>query len=75
MLTTYRLKTDEINENFIDSIKKLFENKEIEILIYDVDETDYLLKSIANKNHLLNAVQNVANNQNLVEVKLENFNA
>lgn len=39
MYSTYRLKANEINQDFIDSIKKLFINKEVEIIIKDIDES------------------------------------
>ncbi len=37
------------------------------------DETVYLLKSPANRERLLRAIENVNNNRNLVEVKLEDL--
>lgn len=36
-----------------------------------VDETEYLLQSEANKNRLLQAIKNVENRQNLIEVNLD----
>ncbi|MGK7902391.1 MAG: hypothetical protein AB4352_13430 [Hormoscilla sp.] len=52
-------------------LKSTFGDKEIEIIVSEVSETDYLLKSEANKKRLLQAVENVKNRTNLVEVNLE----
>ncbi len=37
MQVTYDLKVDEINQNFIDSIKALFANREIRVTIEDAN--------------------------------------
>ena len=71
MSTTYRLKASELDERFLAGLKSTFGDKEIEIIVSEVSETDYLLKSEANKNRLLQAVENVKNRTNLVEVNLE----
>lgn len=34
-------------------------NKEIEIAVYERDATSYILRSPANREHLLNAIQDV----------------
>ena len=48
MTATYRLKAEEITENFLRSIQDNYRDKEIEITIQEVeDETGYLLKSEA----------------------------
>jgi len=39
-------------QNFLDAIKKLFNNQQIEIKIRSFDETDYLWSDEANRNHL-----------------------
>ena len=54
MYTLYKINTDELNENFIASIKAQFQHKDIEIAICETaqaeqDETDYLLRQPANK--------------------------
>ena len=43
------------------------------LLSIEIDETDYIFKSQANKKRLLQAVENVKQRKNLVEVNLENI--
>lgn len=51
------------------SVKRAYHNKEIEIIIQDVqDETEYLLSSPENREHLLRAVGEIDSRQNLVTV-------
>jgi antitoxin YefM len=71
MQAIYRLKASELNEQFIESLKLTFGEEEIEITVSPIDETDYLLRSPANKQKLLNAIENVKQGKNLVEVNLE----
>ncbi|NEP37945.1 MAG: hypothetical protein F6K35_01120 [Okeania sp. SIO2H7] len=71
MSTVYRLKASEIDGNFLAQVKETFGDKEIEIVISEVDETEYLLKSEVNKNRLLKAIDNIKNNQNLIVVDLD----
>jgi antitoxin YefM len=84
MESTYRLHTNELDEQFLEAIKLLFANKIIEIKISDVavekngythvdemDETDYLLSSPANRKHLLEAIEHVNRGENLIEVNLD----
>ena len=73
MQTIYRLKASELDNDFLEGLKATFKDKEIEIIVYEVDETDYLLKSDANKVRILKAIDNVNNKTNLVEVSLESL--
>ncbi|MBE9123506.1 hypothetical protein IQ269_22575 [Tychonema sp. LEGE 07199] len=73
MSTVYRLKASELNSNFLEQIKAIFGDKEIEISVSECDETDYLLKSEVNKNKLLKAIENVKDRQNLVEIDLQDL--
>ncbi len=73
MVTTYRLQASELDQNFIDALKTLFKDKEIEIVVSEVDETTYLFQSEANKTRLLQAVQNINNQENLIEVELDSL--
>ncbi len=72
MLASYKLKASEIEQPILDTIKKLFKDKEIEIIIHEVeDETEYLLKSSSNKEHLLKAITNVNSGKNLEKLSIE----
>ena len=66
MYTIYRLNADELDSNFIESLKSAFGHKQIEIAVSEADETDYLLRSPANRDHLLKAVADVEASRNLV---------
>ena len=70
MNTIYRLNASELDEKFIQSLKALFKDKDIEIIVNEVDETAYLLRSEANKDRLLKAVENIEKGENLVEVQI-----
>jgi antitoxin YefM len=71
MQTVYRLNADELNHQFLEALQTLFKDREIEITVSDVDETAYLLRSEVNRRRLLQAVQNINNGQNLVELPQE----
>lgn len=73
MHTIYQVNADELDQSFLDSLKAMFKNKEIEIVVYERDETAYLLRSPANRERLLNAVREVEQNQNLVTPAQEQF--
>ena len=70
MYSIYRLNANELDVEFIEGLKTLFKDKEIEIAVYEVDETDYLTRSEANKKRLLAAIKNVEQKSNLVEVNV-----
>lgn len=73
MQTSYRLNAKDLDKHFLESLKALFQDKEIEIIVYEVDETAYLSQSEVNRSRLLQAIKNVENGTNLVEVNLEAF--
>jgi antitoxin YefM len=68
LYTTYRLNANDFDNKFIEGIKYLYKDKEIEIVVYETNETEYLTRSEANKKRLLEAKENVKLNRNLVEV-------
>lgn len=74
MQTTYRLKADELSADLIKALKNTYHSREIEITVSEVqDETDYLLSSPANKEHLLKALDDIRNHRNMVTVPLESI--
>ena len=63
MVSSFTLQTDELDNNFLATIKKLFAGKEIEITIQDSQtDTDYLLKNPTNKSHLLASISSLEQN-------------
>jgi antitoxin YefM len=76
MYSTYRLKTEDLNTDFLESLKLLFKNKTIEIAVCEadeaeIDETAYLLQNPANRKRLLEAIENVAQERNMVTIDLD----
>lgn len=76
MYTIYRINADELDSRFLKALKALFKNKQIEIAVCEAaegeeDETSYLLRSPANREKLLKAIENVSLNRNLVTVPLD----
>ena len=73
MHSTYRLNASELDDNFLEGLRATFRGKEIEIVVSEVDETEYLLQSKVNRERLLAAKENIENGINLVEVSLESL--
>ena len=71
MESVYRLKANDLDTRFLEGLKATYKDREIEIIVSEVDETEYLLKSEANKQRLMQAIENVEQHINLVEVNLE----
>ena len=76
MYMTYRLKAEELDSRFLKALKAMFKDKEIEISVCEAaqteeDETAYLLKSQANRERLLRAIEHVAHERNLVTIPCE----
>lgn len=69
MYSTYRLRADELSSRLLNAIKETYHDREIEITIQEVqDETDYLMSSPANREHLLKAIENISKHRDLVSV-------
>jgi len=73
MQTIYQINADEIDQSLLESIKAQFKNKEIEIVVTERDETEYLLRSPANRQRLLRAIADVEANRNIVTPEQEQF--
>lgn len=79
MTTTFQLNESEINDQFLVALKTLFKDRNltltVEVAEDEQDETDYLLSSPANRDRLLQSVQNVREGKNLVETNIAQLNA
>ncbi len=73
MHTVYRLNANDLDQRFINALKASFPDKEIEIVVYEVDETAYLMASEANRKKLMKAIENVKSGAQLIEIDIENL--
>lgn len=73
MQTVYRLKAEELDTRFLESLKMLFQDRDIEIVVTEVDETSYLLRSEVNKKRLLEAIDDIEHGRNLIEVDITRY--
>ncbi len=66
MEVIYRIKAEELSNELITKIKKLYKGKDLELTIQvQEDETEYLLKSKANRTQLFAAIKDVKKNRNM----------
>ncbi len=66
MQASYRLKLEELTESFISQLKTMFSDEDINVEITvekAEDETERLLRSQTNREHLLNAIEEVRQGQ------------
>jgi hypothetical protein len=68
MQTHFILDSNELDYSLIDKLKILFQNKRIELIASESDDTEYLSSSQKNKEILLNSIKNIENNEKLVFV-------
>ncbi len=73
---TYRMNVSELDDRFLETLRTMFRGLEIEISVSEAaeipeDETAYLLKSPANREHLLKALDDLTHGRNLVSVDLD----
>lgn len=78
MYALYKLRADELDQRFLDTLKSQFQDREIEIAVSEAvdsteDETAYLLRSPANRERLLRAIDNVAQGRDLEIVELDDL--
>ena len=61
MQSTFTLKKDELNMDFIKGLKKMFSGKTLNITVSDtedeIDETEYLLSNEETKSRLLKSIE------------------
>jgi antitoxin YefM len=70
MQSVHRLKANELDDRFLESLKAQWGDREIEIVVSEADETVYLMRNEANRQRLLKAVSDIEQRHNLVEVVL-----
>ena len=68
MITTFKLNSSELNNDFIESIKKLFFNKNIEIVIKADNQPQEIFSE-----KLINSINNIENNENIKTFTLDEF--
>jgi antitoxin YefM len=78
MVALYKLRAEELDENFLETLKRQFQGREIEISVCDTttsseDETEYLLRSPANRERLLRALENVRQGTALKTLSLDDL--
>ena len=73
MQISYRWNANELDNSFLESLKAAFQNKEIEIVVYESDETAFLLQNPTNRKRLLTAVENIQNRNNLIELNWDSI--
>ena len=66
MYTIYRTSAEELDQSFLESLKTAFKGKQIEITVCEADETDYLLRSPANRERLLKAVEDIEHERDVI---------
>lgn len=71
MKNTYRLNTSELTPDFLDRLKATYGDRDIEIVITPIDETEYLLANPANRTRLLDAIDNIQNPDRRVTFDLD----
>jgi len=73
MHTSYQLHSSELNESFVVAIRHLFADKNIRIVVTELDESAYLSSSEENHEHLLKVIQDIEAGKNLQEVDIEAY--
>ena len=76
MTTTFRVHSGELDQDFFERLKAMFNGKEIEIIVHEtgeMDETDYLLSNPVNRKHILDAHARVERREGLVEVDADSM--
>ena len=71
MTTTFELNANELDTRFIKAIKTLFGDRKIKVTVdVEMDETEYLLRSEANRKALLESIKQAKNGE-FVRINLD----
>ncbi len=78
METTYKINANELNEDFLTTLKTLFQNQKLLISIQTIedefeDDTAYLSSSPANKERLLKSIENYEKGKEMKKISWENL--
>ena len=66
MYTTYQINSNDLTQDFIEILKRTYKDKEIEIAVSEIDETDYLLRSPKNREILISRIDDLKKGINIV---------
>ncbi len=75
MQLVYHLEESDLNINFLKSLKSLFKNQKLTIVVDNSqqDETDYLLDNPVNSKRLLQSISNIENGENLMPIDWQQY--
>lgn len=72
MQAAFQLNANELDMDFLESVKKLFKDKKLTINIVvdeEMDETEYLLSSEVNAQRLIDAIKTIENKRETLVYK------
>jgi len=73
MYTTYQVNSNDLTMDFVEILKKTYQDKEIEITVSEIDETEYLLRSPKNRKVLLKRINDINEGVNIISPNLDAF--
>lgn len=73
MNTIYQMNANELDSGVLESIRAAYKDKQIEIVVSEIDETEYLMRSPANREFLLRAIERVEAGVGIVTPDQEEF--
>lgn len=72
MTATFRLEASELNENFLEKLRAMFRDREVELVVHDVEsESDYPFDNPVQAQFLHEALDRVERGEGLVSVSLD----
>ena len=73
MNTIYQMNANELDIGVLESTRAAYKDKQIEIVVSEIDETEYLMRSPANREFLLRAIERVEAGVGIVTPDQEEF--
>ncbi len=71
METTIRINTDQLTTDLLESIKKMFPHKDVEITIQPADETEYILSNPAYARELEDRIADYNQKKETISLKAD----